>query len=170
MTKEAVKEVILSYFNDPFIVSGRKRLKALDGHITNREYYTGVTIAYIRSYLFNNEVSFNIIAEVLTEMLRNKKVNCLFCHDVGDLVYEIKGSTSHNGYDLFNSDHYDRYNVKISRYETKTIEIPAFMEAEFVNLIENKINNLPNGREKKMLQLMLKLFAVEIDEPINESA
>lgn len=169
MTKKEVKEVILTYFNDPIIVYDKKRLKALDEHHSGKTIYTGVTIPYIRYYLFDNTVSFKIIAEVLTDMVKNREVDCLYCGDAADLVYEIKGSTDHWWYKIEDrTDHKEAYYEYLSKYNTSLVDIPNFMKEMIIDLIEGKLKNLPKGSTKNKHQQLLQLFTNI--HPLNESA
>lgn len=159
MTKEAVKEIILAYFENPVILEkGQKRLKALDEHLTGKPHYTGVTIPYIRYYLFDNTVSFNVITEVLTEMVKDNEISCLHCMDVDDLVYEIKGSTPHWAYNFTRLEDKRRYNEYISKYNSSLVEIPNCMKEVIIKMILHKIDNFPRGKEKNKLQQLLHLF------------
>jgi len=169
MTKEAVKEVILAYFEDPVITGDTKRLKALDEHHSGRTYYTGVTIPYIRYYLFNNTVSFKIITEVLTDMVKNREVDCLHCTDVNDLVYEIKGSTTHWYYRIEDkNDHKEAYYEHLSKYNSSLVDVPNTMKEMIIELIEGKLKSLPKGSTKNKHQQLLQLFTNI--HPLNESA
>lgn len=84
---------ILHYFNK----NNSKWLDILDGD--SRQYvenyndykikgYTGVTVKYLRTYVFNNKYSKSMISYVLLKLLSECNIQTLFCNDIKQIVFE----------------------------------------------------------------------------------
>jgi len=119
---EPAKLIILSYLN-------AKYLKILDTDIRydNESYdllprqqdkifikgYTGVTVDYIRKYLFNNKVNKDILISILMDLLKEEKINVIYCHNVKRLVFENRKYTRHS---LFTLKYFIDYMVNNEGY------------------------------------------------------
>lgn len=107
---EPAKLIILSYLNARY-------LKILDKDVryNNKTYdiyepidqfrhfskgYTGVTVDYIRKYLFNNKINKDILMSILMELLKKEKLNVIYCSNIKRLVFENRRHTQHSLYTL----------------------------------------------------------------------
>jgi len=52
------------------------------------DYYTGVTIKYLKEYLFNNKYKQNMIIYVLMKLLKEYKIQTLPCANIRKIVFE----------------------------------------------------------------------------------
>lgn len=134
---EPAKQIILSYLNARY-------LKILDKDIryNNESYdllphqqdkkftkgYTGVTVDYIRKYLFNNKINKHILMSILMELLKEEKLNVIYCSNVKRLVFENRRHTQHSLYTLkyfvdymVNSEGYNYYGEAKKFYKVYSI-------------------------------------------------
>ncbi len=104
---EILEKGILKYFNE----TDSQYLTVLDGD--SRKYiddyddyslkgYTGVTVKYLREYLFNKRYSKSMISYVLLKLLSECNIKTLFCGDIKQIVFESTKS-SHGTYYFINN-------------------------------------------------------------------
>jgi len=141
--KNQVKEakiIILSYLSTRYL-----RILDKDTRRINKTYpsyhrfddgYTGVTVEYIRKYLFNNKINKDILMAILIDLLKDEEVNVIFCWNVQRLVFECRKTSKHSlsTYSTFvkyygSGDNDDKYN-----------EILKFLRA-YRTLKSNLFNN-----------------------------
>jgi hypothetical protein len=103
------KTIILSYLKSEYLPI----LDKDNRHINNtyadvptyklKKGYTGVTIEYLRKYLFNNKINKDILMAILMDLLKKKQLNVIFCWNVQRLVFECRETSKHSltTYDLF---------------------------------------------------------------------
>ena len=107
---EFIKEVIIKYFNK----TGTEQLAVLDGD--SRKYvdsytgyeisgYTGVTIKYLREYLFDKKYSNAMVTYVMLQLLLKGEIRTLYCCDIKRVIFEPIKST--HGSHYFIEDHFD---------------------------------------------------------------
>ncbi len=114
--QKLIKELsnIETIISDYFTKSGTKYLTILDGD--SRQYlkdytgyeiegYKGVTVEYIRLYLFNKKYSKSMISYVLLKLLSEGNIKTLHCHNIMDVVFEPIRSTHYSNY--FKTNHYN---------------------------------------------------------------
>ena len=111
--KNQVKEakiIILSYLSTRYL-----RILDKDTRRSNKTYpsyhrfddgYTGVSVNYIRKYLFNNKINKDILMAILIHLLKDEKVNIIYCFNVKRFVFECRGETQHQ---LFNLRTFKKY-------------------------------------------------------------
>lgn len=114
-----IENIILHYFNK----NGSKYLDILDGD--SRKYiseyenynvdgYTGVTIKYLREYLFNKKYSKSMISYVLLKLLSEGSIQTLFCCDIEKVIFEPKESNHFTKYFINNHDDDEDFDSKDS--------------------------------------------------------
>ncbi|MFW6225543.1 MAG: hypothetical protein ACOC3V_01125 [bacterium] len=83
-----MKEKILEYFYTPATVMFNSigMLEVLDD--SNRGFYSGVTIGYIKKYVLKDKYSIQEIGSVLKELVESFELRMLHCGDVNDVVFE----------------------------------------------------------------------------------
>jgi len=86
--KIEIKNKILEYI-EPDV-----RLTPLD--ITDKNYYTGVTLDYICQYVLEEKYSTSIVAECLKELHLEDSIHSLRCNEVGNIVFENNDSDHWN--------------------------------------------------------------------------
>lgn len=112
-----IETILLHYFNKNELMW----LDVLDGD--SRKYiddyygyalkgYTGVTIKYLREYLFNKKYSKSMISYVLLKLLSEGNIKTLFCGDIKQIVFEPIESTHGTNYFINNYDEDDDFNAK----------------------------------------------------------
>ena len=124
-----IEKTLIEYFNN--VKCGRKPnsdyhyygLKILDSdtRTTIPGYtrylnvgYTGVTVNYLRKYLFNNIYSKSMIYYCLINLLKYKEVRTLNCMDIRNIVFENKKNTNHATYHYKDLSHKEKMNINSS--------------------------------------------------------
>lgn len=97
------KTIILSYLKSEFLPvldKDRRYINKTYAGYTEFLYrgYTGVTVEYIRRYLFNNKINKDILMAILIDLLKDKKINVIYCHNVKRLVFECRRTSRHSIY------------------------------------------------------------------------
>ena len=123
---EVIENIILKYFNE----TDSEYLTVLDGD--SRKYvedyggyslkgYTGVTVKYLREYLFNKKYSKSMISYVLLKLLSEGNVKTLFCGDINQIVFESTESSHGTNYFINNYDDEEDFDDdnSIETYEHK---------------------------------------------------
>lgn len=126
LTKELnnIENIILHYFNK----NGSEYLDILDGD--SRKYvdnyddyslkgYSGVTVKYLREYLFNKKYSKSMISYVLLKLLSEGSIQTLYCCDIKQIIFESTESTHGTNYFINNydeDDDCDECNINYVKY------------------------------------------------------
>ena len=121
-----IKSIILHYFNK----NESKWLDVLDGdsrkYVSNYEGYdlegyTGVTVKYLREYLFNKKYSKSMISYILLKLLSEGNIKTLFCGDIKQIVFEPIESNHGTNYFINNYDDEEDFDDdnSIETYENK---------------------------------------------------
>ena len=130
-----IEITLLYYFNknesmwlDILDGDSRKYVHDYEGYSTNG--YSGVTVKYLREYLFNKKYSKSMISYVLLKLLSEGCIQTLYCSDIKKIIFESTES-SHGTYYFINNyddeedydegesiknDEYQRYNSMIKSY------------------------------------------------------
>ncbi len=128
---------LLHYFNK----NESKWLDVLDGD--SRKYiddyydyslkgYSGVTVKYLREYLFNKKYSKSMISYVLLKLLSEGKIQTLFCGDIKQIVFESTESShgTHcfiNNYDSDEEDYFvEEYSIENAKYNRYNSMIKSY--------------------------------------------
>lgn len=117
-----IENIILHYFNK----NGSKYLDILDGD--SRKYvedydgytfkgYTGVTVKYLREYLFNKKYSKSMISYVLLKLLSEGNIQTLFCCDIEKVIFEPIESSHGTNYFINNYDEDEAYDIENISYK-----------------------------------------------------
>lgn len=106
-----MKEKILEYFNK----NGTEYLDILDENVkshivSERNYYTGVTLEYIVEHVLENEYDIDDVAECLKQLHLDGEIHSLFCNHIQSIVFESKLSNHWN----YSEDGPKQYNIHIS--------------------------------------------------------
>lgn len=67
----------------------RSTIQGYNGYYTIQGY-TGVTVKYLRKYLFNNKYSCSLLHYVLIKLLKEKLIQTLYCCNIRQIVFENK--------------------------------------------------------------------------------
>ena len=103
------KTIILSYLKSEYLPVLDKDLRYINKTYADiptyrlKKGYTGVTVEYLRKYLFNNKINKDILMAILIDLLKDKKINVIFCTNVKRFVFECRKTSRHSifDYDLF---------------------------------------------------------------------
>lgn len=90
---EDIRVTLLHYFNknnsmylDILDGDSRQYLEKYKGY--SRKGYSGVTVKYLREYLFDKKYSISMISYVLLDLLSKADVRTLPCGNIDDIVFE----------------------------------------------------------------------------------
>lgn len=117
-----IESILLYYFNK----NEKEWLDILDGD--SRKYiqdyddyslkgYSGVTVKYLREYLFNNKYSKSMISYVLLKLLSEGEIQTLFCNDIKQIVFEPTETNHGTNYFINNYDNDWGYNIENKTYK-----------------------------------------------------
>ena len=122
-----IESILLYYFNknetewlDILDGDSRKYISDYEGYYLKG--YSGVTVKYLREYLFNNRYSKSMISYVLLKLLSEGEIQTLFCNDIKQIVFESTES-SHgtnyfiNNYEEDEDDFNERDNIENKDYK-----------------------------------------------------
>jgi len=125
------KTIILSYLKSeylPILDKDYRHINKTYADVTTyklKKGYTGVTVEYLRKYLFNNKINKDILMAILINLLKDKKVNILFCWNVERFVFECRETSRHS---LFDYDSFIKYYVN-AEDKVKYSESVKFLRA-----------------------------------------
>lgn len=106
-----IEVALLHYFNknDSMwldVLDGDSRKYVADYSDYSLKGYSGVTVKYLRTYLFNKKYSISMISYVLLKLLSEDCIKTLHCRDIEQVVFESTES-SHETYYFINNYDYD---------------------------------------------------------------
>ena len=118
-----IEVTLLHYFNK----NDSMWLDILDGD--SRKYvddycdyclkgYSGVTVKYLREYLFNKKYSISMISYVLLDLLSKGSIQTLYCGNINQIVFESTES-NHSTYYFINDydeDDCNESNINYVKY------------------------------------------------------
>lgn len=107
-----IEEKILEYLSTTYLPVLDNNERVLN-HLSEKEYYTGVTSEYIKEYILNGyEITNRELKALLFHLTKTKQIKSLYCNDIGKVVFEYENSGLHWGYtshELENHETLDEY-------------------------------------------------------------
>jgi len=82
--EKIIEQKLLDYFK-------KRKLKVLNNE-KGKEYFTGVTFFYIETHVIESYLDRKLLAAILCKLCIEKKIQCLYCDNVHNIVFESKKS------------------------------------------------------------------------------
>ena len=118
-----IEVTLLHYFNknDSMwldVLDGDSRKYVKDYEDYSLKGYSGVTVKYLREYLFNKKYSISMISYVLLDLLSKGSIKTLHCGDIKQIVFESTESSHGTNYFIndYDEDDCDESNIKYVTY------------------------------------------------------